>query len=307
MKLKTSVAAMCAVGLMGVLPAAHADLFTFDSNGAAAGGAVGGAAFIDQLPGNNLAIGGTVAGGPPPVGSGVSNLYQANLNSINAANGAALFTNGAGGSFFTFVAQFNETVIGNSTGGGATTANFAILPGGTFKMCAQSALGNDLAGTGFSCAGNGILSATATGGFATQTGFAALLAPLDSSPNGNQRGTTASVTSAGAATLNLRVTFADPNYFPDLVSGTGFTLSFANTSLVTPFNQVDPSLAFSSNTIANGDTPDNIGPINGISGPNFQFQADANQSFVRVPEPGTLALLGLGALVGGFARRRKVA
>jgi hypothetical protein len=78
-----------------------------------------------------------------------------------------------------------------------------------------------------------------------------------------------------------------------------------NTSNITPFGQVNPSSQFSINGIANGGTPNNIGAINGIIGPNFQFQADANSSFTRqaIPEPGTLALLG-AVCMGAFLRRR---
>ena len=91
-------------------------------------------------------------------------------------------------------------------------------------------------------------------------------------------------------------------------SATNLTLSFFNTSQVTPFLQVDPSARFSSNGIANGDVVANRGAVNGVTGPDFQFQADANTSFQvsAVPEPETYALMlgGLG-LIGFVARRRR--
>jgi len=306
MKLKTSVAAMCAVGLVSVLPAAHADLFTFDSNGAAPGGVIAGAAVFDQAPGNDLAQGAGTTTGIIPVGTVIPNLYQANLNSVLGANSTPLYSNGSNGVFYTFVAGFSETVTGSAVVGPAVVNTFSINPGGFFKMCAQTAPGIDLAGTGFACAGNGILNATAIGGTATSTGFPATAVPLDQSPDGNQRAPTQTVTSNGSAALNLRITFADPAFFPDLTAGSLLTFSFVNSSEITPFNQINPSFCFSSNGVANCDVPDNIGLVNGSSGPNFQLQADANQSFIRaVPEPGTLLLLGLGGIAAGFSSRRR--
>jgi len=305
---KTMIASSLALAL-GMAGAAQADLFQFNPTGGGLGaGLINGAAVLDQAPGNDLAIGGVFGGGPLPVGTVIPDLYQANLTAVLGTTSNILFGNGTGGSFFTFVAGFSEQVIASSAGGGTVTNNFSVLPGGFFKICAQGALGNDLAGTGFACAGSGILSGHAVGGNATQTGFVQALAPLDQSPNGNNRAPTQTVTSSGAANLTLVIDSVNAGYFPDLLVGGAITISLTNTSNITPFNQVDPSFLFSSNGIANGDVPDAIGATNGITGPNFQFQADANSSFQRVPEPGTLALLGLGlAGMGGFFRRRRKA
>jgi len=146
-------------------------------------------------------------------------------------------------------------------------------------------------------------------GNATQTGFTTNLVPLDQSPDGNQYPGITTVTSSGAANLTLQIDTVNAGYFPDLLAGGFITVSLTNTSNITPFGQVNPSAQFSINGIANGGTPNNIGTINGLTGPNFQFQADANSSFQRtVPEPGTLTLLGLAlAGMGGFFRRRSKA
>jgi hypothetical protein len=287
---------------------AQADLFTFDPTGTAgAGGDINNVALIDQAPGNVLSLGG---GAGLVVGSTVTNLYQANLSVLQDADGANLFSNGGGGNFFTFAAGFDEVVTSCNPGviGGCSVATFALAPGATTNfafMYASDALGNNLAGTGFTT-GDEILSATILelSGVTSVTALGG--GNLDQFGANNHPGIT-TVRSDGSANLTLRVDSVDANYFPDLLSGSIITFSFINSSLITPFAQTNPSRLFSSDGVTNGDVVPAIGPVNGLSGPDFQFQADANQSFVfvRVPEPGTLALLGIAlAAVGGFARRR---
>lgn len=69
------------------------------------------------------------------------------------------------------------------------------------------------------------------------------------------------------------------------------------------------TLQFGTNTTAwvRPDQFDGIGAVGADTNQNFVGQADANQSFVeqKVPEPGTLALGGLGLLLAAASRRRK--
>lgn len=304
---KQLAVALAAAGMLGAASVAQAAsiLFSFDPTGSGST-AINNAAILDQAPGNSIARDGVAGGGALPVDTTIQTLYQANLSSVQGQDTAVLFANGTGGNYFTFVAGFQETVISSSSMNGTTTNNFDVSSGGFFKMCAQSALGDNLTGTGFSCGGPGILSGTITGGFSTQTGFTALLDDLDNAGNDDWPGTE-SVTSAGAATLFLTIDFIDEGYFPDLQTNTDIVLAFVNSSNITPYNQVDPSRAFSSDGVADGDVASNPGAINGISGPDFLFQADANASFERqaVPEPGTLALAGIALAAAGLVGRRR--
>lgn len=217
--------------------------------------------------------------------------------------------------FFTIVAGFGEIVLPFPFTSGAT-ASFTFDPTNPtnfFHIYANTTgIGNNLSGAGFTN-GTSILSGVITDVVSSQTIGLASFNPngslkscgaLDQSPPDNYPGV-GTLCTTGAADLTVLVQNADANYFPDLEPTTHVVMSFVNSSLLTPFKQVDPSAAFSSDGITSANTPHNIGAINGISGPNFQFQADANGS-LAVPEPATLALLGMGlAGLGAYSRRRK--
>jgi len=296
---------------MLVLPTlvfAQSTPFTFDPTGThGATGDITGLGAIDQSPGNALSVGGVIT----PVGGQATLLYQANLGTLNNGSGNPVFLNGTGGNFFTFVAGFRENFTSLTTGGGNQTATFSLASGAPnfFIMYRTSAPGDNLTGLGFT-SGTPILTGTINAtNFSSNfsESLASLTSPVtfDQFGANNYPGVTTAIGS-GASQFNATITSFNANYFPSF-SASSLTLSFFNTSQVTPFLQVDPSARFSSNGTANGDVVANRGAINGVSGPDFQFQADANTSFqvTTVPEPETYALLlgGLG-LVGFVARRR---
>lgn len=288
---------------------AQATPFTFDPTGTPGGaGDITGLGALDQSPGNALSVGGVTAG----TGGEATLLYQANLGTLNNTLGNPVFLNGTGGNYFTFVAGFRETFTSIVSGGGNTTASFALAAGAPnfFTMYATSAPGDNLTGMGFT-SGTPILT-----GVINATGFTSSFTESDASLaspvtfdqfNANDYPGVTTVVGAGASSFNATITSFDANYFPSF-SATSLILSFFNTSQVTPFLQVDPSARFSSDGVADGDLLASRGMVNGVSGPDFQFQADANTSFQvsAIPEPGTYALLlgGLG-LVGFVAGRRR--
>jgi hypothetical protein len=221
------------------------------------------------------------------------------------------FSNGSGGNFFTFVAGFGETVVGASPYPG--TASFAFdasNPVNFFNMYASNSIGNNLTGEGFTN-GTPILTAhivaIPTSNFqVTNTSGT----NLDQSPNGDQWGGQQTVTGGGLSDIVLVVDSVNSGYFPTLNPSSTITISFFNNSQVDPFRQVDPSQCFntdSSDCGAGGgiNSLGSLGAVNGVSGPDFIFQADGNQSFT-VPEPASLALIGLGlSFMGFFGKSRR--
>jgi len=119
------------------------------------------------------------------------------------------------------------------------------------------------------------------------------------------------VVGTGATDIEVDVGYYHEDFFLDNISSLVADLFF-NTSNILPFQQVNPSNSFddgAGGTFNTGDDSLSLGDINGFTGPDFLFQADANNSFVKtrtVPEPGAMMLFGLGLFALGFSRRKKL-
>ena len=198
----------------------------------------------------------------------------------------------------TAVASVTEEVTSVDTATG--TANFAVVPDQSpesyFRFFFDTSLNaNALSGTGFTdgvqiLSGGPVASSEGTGVFRINTENDPVtgipgpaIRPFDQF-GPNDYGGQLSVQGVGASVATTPVTSLNLAFFltPFL------DLSF-NTTNTAPFLTTDPSQAFS--RLAAGGTfttfSPALGPVNGLSGPDFQFAADANAA------PGTLEAPGI--------------
>ncbi|HYN79022.1 MAG TPA: PEP-CTERM sorting domain-containing protein, partial [Lamprocystis sp. (in: g-proteobacteria)] len=227
----------------------------------------------------------------------------------------------------TFEFGFREAVTTASAPlGGPNVATFAFVSGAPnyFRMY-YSAGGNNanfLNGTGFTTgtlmlAGTLSPATTYVSGF---TGNSTDIVDFDQFDTANWVGQQSISGGGYSSTLNISVApgtggYLNPVYFPGIGSIDRFALSGLGQTL--PFSSIDPSKDFywdstgvgkTLGTRLNQNTLTTINNgINGADGTGTIFAIDTSSAIsgTAIPEPTTLALIGLGVLGAGMSRHRR--
>jgi hypothetical protein len=285
--------------LVGSASTTQADVIPFNPTGGGAVGAIPITGF-DELPGNALAKN-VIQNGTITVGETFNLYYQASVGKLLNGNTSV---NLPANTQITVLAGFTERVTGLTTGiDGSVTATFALAPIGTpnainfvkFYESPTPPSADNATGANFA-QGNLFLQATVdptkpNGGNFTR--FFNSIGPI--APGSAQQ----SVSGSGSTSLiaNIVPGSALPGYFPSNSTLQIISLDFQTTTSLPFSNGTSPSSGFNSTGMLN--TPDitpNLGAVNGVNGPDFQFQADASNGFTT-PEPSSVVLTAMG-LVG---------
>lgn len=290
MKLKTKIlaaAAMIGLAATSVQATSYVNV----------SGVAGDVYTLDWNPGNALAVGSL----PLSTGKAFTLYYQASLTNFVGLNGLPITNNSGLNSSYeiTLIGGFGE--IANMLT--PTDAKFTLdnsNPINFVRMYVSQVNSSNLAGTGFND-GTLVMSghiSKATGSFGTDTETVGLLDQFGT----DNWGGALTISGNGSTKATVQVDSYDTTFFTTLPDTFLIDLLF-NTSNILPYNQVDPSRLFTD--MGNNSFAPNIGTLNGVTGPDMLFQADANSSPIVTPEPSTMVLLGAGLFgLSVFARRR---
>ena len=283
---------------------------------------------FDQAVGNALAVSGNTAiqnflAGGPAAGNQFDLYYQAVLQGYSGGNPPP--PTGINTNFqLSFSLRVRETVTSVTflPGGGAIASFAAVTPPGGpsdsnyflrmyYNGSATTSIGNgNLSGLTFQDGrvildASPIVKAPDTGVFQSNGNGSGgtLTDTFDKNGTNNYPGIT-TVVGNGSQVLDFAVNAVDPTFF---ISNPSQIQLHLNTSLVLPFDTVDPSGKFrnkDSSASLGPTTPGtlvnpNIGTFNGGlttgGGADIQFQADANTSIIAVPEPASMSLITIGS------------
>lgn len=323
------------LALGGALQGANAATtdILFDYNGTGADGLISVRTF-DWSPDNALAVGATPLSTDPSNPTPFTLYAQGSLANFIDGSNQIITGTGLNSSFeITFEAGFSELGTNFILPGVAAFASFEVDASGPINFFNiywdPTPDTNQAAGTGYGAGGDSILIMTAfalSGSSVFQVPFiddgtTPEIVDLDGNGTNDAPGV-GTVAGGGGGDFEAQVDDSSVNtdFFKSMFDVLLVDLFF-NTSLITPFLQADPAdmvVGFIPRYGAGDGVIYNfingLGPSGAVDCTNglcdFQFQADANQSFAvaAVPEPSTLALLGAalgGVGLFGVGRRRE--